>query len=71
MRNLIALELKRNRLRMTLGYACTMQFVTASLTAVLMSASSSIVGSACAAKAATAARAKPSFTLRAGNSSFM
>jgi len=36
-----------------------------------MSPISASVGSSCAAKAATAARAKPSFTLRAGNSSFM
>ena len=48
-----------------------MQFVTASLTAVFMSPSSSSVGSSCAAKAAAAARAKPSFTLRLGKSSFM
>ena len=48
-----------------------MQFVTASLTAVRMSPSSSSVGSSWAAKAAAAARAKPSFTLRLGNSIFM
>ena len=48
-----------------------MQLVTASLTAVRMSPSSSSVGSSWAAKAAAAARAKPSFTLRLGNSIFM
>ena len=48
-----------------------MAFVTASLTAVLMSPSSSSVGSSWDAKAATALRAKPSFVLRLRNSSFM
>ena len=44
--------------------ACTMQLVTASLTAVFTSASSGTVGSAWAKKAASAPRANPSFTLR-------
>ena len=46
-------------------------FVTASLTAVLMSASTSRVGSSCTAKALTATRAKPSFSGTPMNSSFM
>jgi len=41
-------------------YAWTIQFVTASETAVFISLISSIVGSSCVTNAATAARAKPS-----------
>ena len=46
-----------------------MQLVTASLTAVRMSPSSSSVGSIWAAKQDTAARANPSLLLRLRNSS--
>ena len=48
-----------------------MQFVTASDTAVLMSANSSTIGSICAANAATAVRANASLAEQLGMVSFI